>query len=259
MHANFVVKAWCEASFLVLPQHCLSAAMPGALFQCVQGADSADILDAIKHQVGISNFFAAINSMQQTREFAAALSGLQVPKRVTPQLQTGPPAGIAASLTVSPPSQSTVPSHACKLRACDALLPHGCRTSCQCLVGSVKLDLQAQLQIMLADDSCCSPLTKSQQTDLAPAPAKTSCCVHADGPDEEDPQPPQSPSHSDLENVFDTQSTHIIVSLQQELQQRLLGKHGGASTDCMHAAVSDRGDSSLKLQQAEHLIQHLQR
>lgn len=50
-------------------------------------------MDAIKHQVGVSSFFAAIQNVQQTPEFAAGLSGLQVPRRPMPTQTSDPSAG----------------------------------------------------------------------------------------------------------------------------------------------------------------------
>ena len=62
-----------------------------------------------------------------------------------------------------------------------------------------------------------------------------------------------------LENPFDAQSTQLILAVEQEAQQRLLGRQAGATTSSMNVSSPHAHDSSIKLQQAESMIQHLQR
>lgn len=59
-----------------------------------------------------------------------------------------------------------------------------------------------------------------------------------------------------LENPFDMQSTQLVLAVQQEAHQQLLGRQ---ATDSMNASAPQALDTSIKLQQAESQIQHLQR
>lgn len=66
-----------------------------------QAGQDAKILDAIKTQIGVGQYLAAIQMLKQTPEFIAGVNGLQVPRHV-PQLSSSPGAGTIMSL----PSQS---------------------------------------------------------------------------------------------------------------------------------------------------------
>lgn len=147
----------------------LAATLLCACLTTLPQGEHDDILEAIKHQVGVSDTFAAMQSMQQTPEFAAGLSGLQVSRQ-------------------APPAPSA--------------------------------DLQA------------------------------------DGADDVEPQELHGQSQSGLENPFDPQSTQLILAVEQEARQRLLGRQ---AADSMNALTPLAQDSSIKLQQAESQIQHLQR
>ena len=48
----------------------------------------------------------------------------------------------------------------------------------------------------------------------------------------------------------------LVLAVQQEARQRLLGRE---AADSMNASTPHAQDSSIKLQQAESQIQHLQR
>ena len=82
-------------------------------------------------------------------------------------------------------------------------------------------------------------------------------CLHADGADDDEPQALQRQSQSVLENPFDVQSAQLVLAVEQEARQRLLGRQAGPPTGSMN--VASPHDSSIKLQQAESMILHLQR
>ncbi len=72
-----------------------------------QGGQDAKILDAIKTQVGVGQYLAAIQMLKQTPEFIAGVDGLQVPRHVP---QSSSSFGDEAGTIVSLPSQSNVVS-----------------------------------------------------------------------------------------------------------------------------------------------------
>ncbi|KAL3135480.1 hypothetical protein ABBQ38_005960 [Trebouxia sp. C0009 RCD-2024] len=147
----------------------LAATLMCACLTSLAQGEQVDLLRAIKHQVGVSDTFAAMQSMQQTPEFAAGLLGLQVSRQPRPAPST---------------------------------------------------DLQA------------------------------------DGADDIEPQHMHNQDQAGLENPFDMQSTQLVLAVQQEAHQQLLGRQ---ATDSMNASAPQALDTSIKLQQAESQIQHLQR
>ncbi|KAL3158641.1 hypothetical protein ABBQ32_011389 [Trebouxia sp. C0010 RCD-2024] len=147
----------------------LAATLMCACLTSLSQGEQDGLLDTIKHQAGVSDTFAAMQSMQQTPEFAAGLSGLQVSRQPPP----APGAGL-----------------------------------------------------------------------------------QADGIDDTEPQHMHTHSQAGFENPFDLQSTQLVLAVQQEARQRLLGRQ---ATDSMNASTPHALDNSIKLQQAESQIQHLQR
>lgn len=81
----------------------------------------------------------------------------------------------------------------------------------------------------------------------------------ADGADDDKPQVLHIQSQSGLENPFDVQSTQLVLAVEQEARQRLLGHQAGLPDGSMSVSGPHAHDSSIKLQQAESMIQHLQR
>ena len=63
--------------------HCIGTNHLQAAFSACQ-AQQDEIVDAIKHEVGVSSLFAAIQNVQHTPEFTAGLSGLQVQRSPMP-------------------------------------------------------------------------------------------------------------------------------------------------------------------------------
>ena len=83
--------------------------------------------------------------------------------------------------------------------------------------------------------------------------------LSADSADDEDPQALQTATPSGHDNPFDPQATQLILTVEREARQRLLGKQAGPSAGHMSASSASMHDSSIKLHEAEMLIQHLQR
>ena len=84
--------------------------------------------------------------------------------------------------------------------------------------------------------------------------------LSADGADDDDNPPVlQTPPQSGHENPFDPQATQLILTVECEARQRLLGKQAGPSASRMDASHASMHDSSVELHEAELLIQHLQR
>ena len=77
--------------------------------------------------------------------------------------------------------------------------------------------------------------------------------------DEYSAQPPESPSHPLDENLFDQQSTHLILIIEQQTRQQVLGKQAGSPANGTALSSQAADIPTVKLQQAETLIQHLQR
>jgi hypothetical protein len=77
--------------------------------------------------------------------------------------------------------------------------------------------------------------------------------------DEYDAQPPESPSHPLDENPFDQQSTQLILMVEQQTLQQVLGRQAGSIAKGTALSSQAAHIVSVKLQQAETLIQHLQR
>ncbi|KAL0019412.1 hypothetical protein WJX77_011077 [Trebouxia sp. C0004] len=72
-------------------------------------------------------------------------------------------------------------------------------------------------------------------------------------------QPPESPSHPLDENPFDQQSTQLILIVEQQTRQQVLGKQAGSIENGTTLSSQAADIANVKLQQAETLIQHLQR
>lgn len=68
-----------------------------------QAEHDAKILDAIKTQIGVGQYLAAIQMLKQTPQFIAGVNGLQVPRRVP---QSSSSFGDEAGILLSLPSQS---------------------------------------------------------------------------------------------------------------------------------------------------------
>ena len=66
-----------------------------------------------------------------------------------------------------------------------------------------------------------------------------------------------SPPQSAVENPFDQQSTQLILTVEQQVRQRLLGRQAGQSASI--AASPGHHASIAQLKQAELRIQQLQR
>ncbi len=77
--------------------------------------------------------------------------------------------------------------------------------------------------------------------------------------DEYGAQPPESPSHPLDENPFDQQSTQLILIVEQQTRQQVLGKQAGSIAGGTALSSQAADIANVKLQQAETLIQHLQR
>ena len=84
-------------------------------------------------------------------------------------------------------------------------------------------------------------------------------CLYAEGADDDEPQVLLSQRQCVLENPFDVRSTQLVLAVEQEARQRLLGHHAGPPAGSMIVSGTHAHDSSIKLQQAESMIQHLQR
>lgn len=56
------------------------------LCMCCQDSHNVEVLDVIKSQVGMSDYFAAIQGLKQSPDFAAGVSGMQVPKTAVQRL-----------------------------------------------------------------------------------------------------------------------------------------------------------------------------
>ncbi|DBB15044.1 TPA: hypothetical protein ACH3X3_004627 [Trebouxia sp. C0006] len=152
----------------------LAAVMLGAcLSGQSQAGQDAKILDAIKAQIGVGQYLAAIQMLKQTPEFVAGANGLQVPRHV-------------------PQSSSSLGAEAGEA-------------------------------------------------------------------DEYSAQPPESPSHPLDENPFDHQSTQLILVVEQQTRQQVLGKQAGSIPNGTALSSQAADIANVKLQQAETLIQHLQR
>lgn len=113
-------------------------------------------------------------------------------------------------------------------------------------------------------DSCAFKYLKSDGRQLtAHLPFKpihlSVLCLYAEGADDDEPQALLSQSQCVLENPFDVQSTQLVLAVEQEARQRLLGHHAGPPAGSMSVSGPHAHDSSIKLQQAESMIQHLQR
>ncbi|DBA66722.1 hypothetical protein WJX79_001922 [Trebouxia sp. C0005] len=146
----------------------LGACIPGQL----QAGQDAQILDAIKTQIGVGQYLAAIQMLKQTPEFIAGVNGLQVPRHVS--------------------------------------------------------------------QSSSSPGDEAGEADEYGA------------------QPPETPSHPQAENPFDQQSTQLILTVEQQTRQHVLGRQAGTA-DGTSLSSQAADIANVKLQQAETLIQHLQR
>ena len=72
-------------------------------------------------------------------------------------------------------------------------------------------------------------------------------------------QPQESPESAAAENPFDQQSTQLIVTIEQETRQQLLGRQAGYSSLGPDTSSQAADVANAKLQQAEALIQRLQR
>ncbi|KAA6420440.1 MAG: golgin candidate 6-like [Trebouxia sp. A1-2] len=156
-------------------EHLFNAAAKFCMFNACfwsQAGQDAQILDAIKTQIGVGQYLAAIQMLKQTPEFIAGVNGLQVPRHVS--------------------------------------------------------------------QSSSSPGDEAGEADEYGA------------------QPPETPSHPQAENPFDQQSTQLILTVEQQTRQHVLGRQAGTA-DGTSLSSQAADIANVKLQQAETLIQHLQR
>ena len=83
--------------------------------------------------------------------------------------------------------------------------------------------------------------------------------LHADEGSDSSRQMSESPAEPGWENPFDQHSTQLILTLEQQVRQRLLGRQATQSAAGAQHPSQAHTASAAQLQQAEHRIQQLQR
>lgn len=100
---SLFIQVWRRAITLSWAAPTYTGVLLADMHCCFQTEQDAEVLDGIKSQIGISQYFGAIQDLKQTPQFIAGANGLQVAR---PATQAAASSGDAAGSPVSLPSQS---------------------------------------------------------------------------------------------------------------------------------------------------------